>query len=86
MRQRVDSELGKAVLRVLKLDVAEEQLGVRRRRWVFIVLDERRSDESELAAELLEMELMLVVELCGVEEDENPVGPWGFDGGQKSRE
>ncbi|KAM1837461.1 hypothetical protein EV1_019038 [Malus domestica] len=68
---RVDSELGEVVLRLLELDVAEEELGVGRGRRVLVVL---------------EVKLRLVVELRSIEEDKDPVGSRGFDGGEEFEE
>ncbi|KAM2220256.1 hypothetical protein PS2_018950 [Malus domestica] len=65
---RVDSELGEVVLRLLELDVAEEELGVGKGRRVLVVL---------------EVKLRLVVELRSIEEDKDPVGSRGFDGGEE---
>ena len=39
-------------------------------------------EEREFAVEGFELELRLVVELGGIEEDEEVVGSWGFYGGE----
>ncbi|PON82143.1 hypothetical protein TorRG33x02_220430 [Trema orientale] len=44
----------------------------------------KRGDNGELLGEILEVELVLLIERYGVEEDEEGVGSWGFDGGEGS--
>jgi len=82
VREGVDAELREAELGLLELDVAEEEFGIRRR----VVGEERGCDDGEFVAEFGEAELRLVVELRGVEEEEDGVGPRGFDGGEEAGE
>lgn len=77
----VDAELGEGELGFFEFDVAEEEFTV-----VRVVGDEGGGDEGEFVAEVEEAELGLVVELDGVEEEDEGVGAWGVDGGEEARE
>lgn len=77
MGKGVDAEEVERRLRFAKLDVGEEELGV----GVVVVGDEGRGDEGEFLAELAEVEFGFVVELGGVEEDEDRVRARDFGGG-----
>ena len=81
----IDAEESEAMLRLFELDVAEEEVGVARAR-VRVVGDEGLGKEREFGVEGFELELRLVVELGGVEEDEEVVGSWGFCGGEVARD
>lgn len=63
MREGIDAKERETGLGLLELDVAEEDLGMGRRRWVLIVGDEGGGDYGELLVEVLEVELLLVMEL-----------------------
>ncbi|KAA8520022.1 hypothetical protein F0562_014304 [Nyssa sinensis] len=68
VREGVDAELGEGGLGLLELELAEEEFGLR---WgVLVIGDVGGGEDSELRPEFLEAELGLVVELGGVEEDE----------------
>lgn len=85
MREGIDGELGESSLRFAKLDVAEEEFG--KRRGIFVVGDERFGEEGKFGFELLEVELGFVVELLGVEEDdERESAGVGFRGGNDAAE
>ncbi|PON31996.1 hypothetical protein PanWU01x14_365200 [Parasponia andersonii] len=86
MREGVDAEEREASLSLFELNIAEEDLGMGWRRRVLIVGDERGGDNGELLVKILEVELVLVMELHGVEEDEERVGSGGFDGGEEARD
>lgn len=86
VRKGIDAEEGETGLRLLEFDVAEEDLGVGRRRRILIVGYEGVGDDGELVAEFLEVELLLVVELNGVEEDDERVGSRGLGGGEEARD
>lgn len=86
VRKGIDAKEGETGLGLFELDVAEEDLGVGGGRRVLIVGDERVGDDGELFAEVLEVELLLVVELDGVEEDGERVGSGCLDGGEEARE
>ena len=62
-------------------NVAEEVIWVARAR-VRVVGDEGLGEKKEFRIEGFELELRLVVELGGVEEDKEVVGSWGFFGGK----
>lgn len=81
----VDAELGEGELGFFEFDVAEEEFTVD---LVVIVVvgDEGGGDEGEFVAEVEEAELGLVVELDGVEEEDEGVGARGVDGGEEARE
>lgn len=84
VREGIDAEERETRWGFSVFDCAEEQFAMMRRRAVLIVGDVGGSHDCEFAENLLEAELWLVVELNGVEEDEKPVGSWGFHGGKKS--
>lgn len=81
MGESIDAEKAEALLGFSEFDVAEEELGPIG--GVLVVGDEGGGDEVELAAEVLEAEFGLVVEVEGVEEDEEGVG---FGGGEEAGE
>ena len=85
MGEGVDAELGEGELRLLEFDVAEEELRARGVGGV-AVGDEGGGDDGELVVELAEAELGLVVELGGVEEEEDGVGARVGDGGEEAGE
>lgn len=66
-------------MRFFEFDVAEEEFC--KRRVVGVVGDEGRSDDGEFFVKLGETEFGFVTELRGIEEDDEGVGSWGFDGG-----
>nr|POF15916.1 hypothetical protein CFP56_17156 [Quercus suber] len=73
VREGIDTEESDAVLRLFKLDVAEEDVWVARAR-VRVVGDEGLGEKREFIMKGFKLELRLVVELGGVEEDEEVVG------------
>ena len=79
MREGIDAEESEALLRLFELNVAEEVIWVAR---VRVVGDEGLGEKKEFGIEGFELELRLVVELGGVEEDKEVVGSWGFFGGE----
>ena len=81
MREGIDAEENEALLRLFELNVAEEVIWVARAR-VRVVGDEGLGEKKEFGIEGFELELRLVVELGGVEEDKEVVGSWGFFGGE----
>ena len=85
VREGIDAEESEALLRLFELDVAEEEVGVARAR-VRVVGEEGLGEEREFGVEGFELELRLVVELGGIEEDEEVVGSWGFRGGEVARD
>lgn len=82
--ERGDPELGETGLGLFELDVAEEELGGGGR--VLVIGDEGGGEEAELGAKALEVKFGLVMELSGVEEDEDRVGPGGCGGGEEAAE
>nr|DAD20564.1 TPA_asm: hypothetical protein HUJ06_022027 [Nelumbo nucifera] len=83
VREGIDAEKGEGRLRFFEFDVAEEEF--RLGRGILVVGDESRGDEAEFVAEVMEMELVLVVELDGIEENEERVRS-RFCGGQEAIE
>ena len=81
VREGIDAEESEALLRLFELNVAEEVIWVARAR-VRVVGDEGLGEKKEFGIEGFELELRLVVELGGVEEDKEVVGSWGFFGGE----
>ena len=81
MREGIDAEESEALLRLFELNVAEEVIWVARAR-VRVVGDEGLGEKKEFGIKDFELELRLVVELGGVEEDKEVVGSWGFFGGE----
>ena len=81
MREGIDAEESEALLKLFELNVAEEEIWVARAR-VRVVSDEGLGEEKEFEIEGFELELRLVVELGGVEEDKEVVGSWGFFEGE----
>lgn len=79
VRKGIDAEESETGLRFFEFNVAEEQFPMRWGRRVWVVGDVRGGDECEFVAKLFEAKLRLFVELNGVEEDDNPIGSWGFD-------
>lgn len=75
----VDAEEVEGRLGFAELDVAEEELGI----GAVVVGDERGGDEGELVPEFPEVELGFVVELGGVEEDDERVRARSFRGCQE---
>ena len=82
--ERVDPELGETGLGLFELDVAEEKLGGGGR--VLVIGDEGGCEEAELVEKALKVEFGLVMELSGVEEDEDRVGPGSFGGREETAE
>ncbi|GAB2298832.1 hypothetical protein Dimus_032909 [Dionaea muscipula] len=74
MGEGVDVEEGEGGLRVLELEVEEEEGGEEVRGGVPVVGNEGGGNEGEFGFERREVELGLVVEMCGVEEDEECEG------------
>ena len=81
VREGIDAEESEALLRLFELDVAEEEVWFARAR-VRVVGYEGLGEEREFEVEGFELDLRLVLELGGVEEDEEVVGSWGFCGGE----
>ena len=81
VREGIDAEESEALLRLFELNVAEEVIWVARAR-VRVVGDEGLGEKKEFGIEGFELELRLVVELGGVEEDKEVVGSWGFFGAE----
>ena len=72
MREGIDAEESEALLKLFELNVAEEEIWVARAR-VRVVGGEGLGEEREFGVEGFELELQLIVELGGVEEDEEVV-------------
>ncbi|KAL8103936.1 hypothetical protein AgCh_028227 [Apium graveolens] len=73
MRQRINTKLSKGGLRLTKLNHTKEEFG-KRIGVILIILEKRFGDELEFRFERLELEFGLVVELGGVEKDEEREG------------
>lgn len=71
--ERIDTELGETGLGLFELDVTEKDFGGGGS--VLVVGDKGGGDQRELGMKALEVELGFVMELNGVEEDEEKVGP-----------
>nr|POE76923.1 hypothetical protein CFP56_26314 [Quercus suber] len=70
VKESIDAEESEALLRLFELDVVEEEVWVTRARVrVRVVGDEELGEDREFGVDGFELELQLVVELGGIEED-----------------